>query len=100
MVVSPGAESYVEVLAVSTDGRLALRPLGANNKWLSSSLLNGIDVKAWGIVQPGTIQSNSYVISDGWSGSGITVITQGTPTVTAGSLVNVTGAAGLLSSKE
>ena len=99
MVVSAGAESYIEVLAMSTDGQLALRPLGANNKWLSCSLLNGIYVKAWGVVQPGTIKANSYVISDGWSGSGITVITPGTPTVTEGSLVNVKGAAGLSSSQ-
>jgi hypothetical protein len=87
-------ERYIVVESVTGDVSASVGSLGANNKYLADTKLNGLYVKAWGVVKAGSVIGNTYFITDGYKNSGIKVITQGVPVVTEGSLVVVSGAAG------
>jgi hypothetical protein len=91
MMTTPGGERYIDVSNMYCGAYADVLPLGANNKAIRSDLMNGLLVKAWGKVI--SIGYDSYVISDG-SDEGLTVRTQGTPTVGQDQPVAVTGAAG------
>jgi len=94
MRTSSGGERYLEVASASVTGTGSVRPLAANNKTLLTSLMDGLYVTAYGMVVPGSVTDNSFVIADGSNG-GILVLTDGPPEVNEGDTVLATGAAGL-----
>jgi len=95
MRTTAGGERYIQINGLSSDGATTPRPLGVNNRALRHSLADGLYVMAWGQVKAGSIIGNSYVITDGSDEAGIKVMTPGSPGVTEGQYVTVTGAAGL-----
>jgi len=88
-----GGELYLDADLVTPHGPGSVAPLGANNRFLSSSLADGLSVAAWGWVLAEPI-GNTFFISDGSDGVGIKVIVDGAPGVSAGDFVTVRGAAG------
>ncbi|MDO8587465.1 MAG: chitobiase/beta-hexosaminidase C-terminal domain-containing protein [Armatimonadota bacterium] len=90
----PGQEPYIDVSVMTPNGPLALNPLGANNKELRRSMMDGLYVAAWGYVKTGSLAADSYVIGDGADVAGIKVVTVGLPDVMEGQFVIVSGAAG------
>jgi len=87
-----GEEIHIQVSAMVSDGTASPVPFGSNNTGLTSALLDGLFVTAWGRVV--SVGSNSYLISDGSDGTGITISTSGAPGVSVGDYKTVTGAAG------
>lgn len=87
-----GGEKYIQLTEIASAGLGSVRPIGVNNRDLLTSLLSGFYVKTWGIVKPGSIIGNSYILADTPTDAGIKVITQDTPTVTEGALTVITGA--------
>ena len=90
------SEPYIQTTVMDSENAGTVKPLAANNKAISVSLMDGLYVTAWGLVQSASVNSNSYVISDGSPDNMIKVVTAGTPSVKAGDFVTVTGAAGLV----
>ena len=91
---APGGERYIQLSEIVPGGSVSIRPLGVNSRDLRSRLLDGLYVSAWGIVKPGSVTANSYIIADDPDEAGIRVVTQGAPTVAENQFVSVTGAAG------
>jgi len=91
---APGGERYIQLSEIVPGGSVSMRPLGVNSRDLRSRLLDGLYVSAWGIVKPGSVTANSYIIADDPDEAGIRVVTQGAPTVAENQFVSVTGAAG------
>ena len=89
-----GEEPYIQVTTMTANGSASVKPLGANNRAVLMSLTDGIYTTTWGKVKPGSITTNSYVITDGSDEVGIRVVTQAAPTVNEGDFVVVTGAPG------
>ena len=77
-----------------SEGTGAVGPLGVTNRGLVDVMMEGLYVRAWGVVKTGSIIGNSFVITDGSDDSGIKIITFDAPGVTEGEFVTVTGAAG------
>jgi hypothetical protein len=70
-------------------------PLAANNRDLKSPMMNGLLVRAYGRVKPGSITTFTYEITDGSDSEGILVSTpEVPPDIGPGQFVTVTGAAG------
>lgn len=90
---TPGGEPYLAVDLVTPHGILDVKPLGVSNRALASSLLNGLYVTAWGRVLSDPVD-NVFWITDGSTATGIKVICDGAPGVSAGQYVTVCGAAG------
>ena len=90
-----GAEPYIQVTEMTPNGSVNVKPLGANNRAVGMSLMDGIFATTWGRVIPGSITINSYVITDGSDDVGIRVVTQVAPTVNEGDFVVITGALGI-----
>lgn len=89
-----GAEPYIQVTTMTPATGPTVEPVAAGNFALYSDIIDGLWVLAYGRVVPGSITSNSYVLSDGDGGPGVKVITQGAPGVTENAFVWLTGAAG------
>ena len=89
-----GGEQYIELTAISSVSSQDTDALGANQKSVKTSLLDGLKVTIWGKVKAGSLAAHSYVISDGYDAAGVLVKTASTPTVHEGDAVAVTGAAG------
>ena len=87
-------ERYIRVEAMVQCGRLALRPLGSNNRNIKQRLMDGLFVKTWSRVVPGSVAENRFYITDGSDSAGVKVITAGVPGVSDGELISVSGAAG------
>lgn len=91
---TPGGERFLGVTGISTVGTMSLQSLGANNNAAASGLLDGLFVRVWGKVVPGSIGVDSYQITDG----GNFPLTVKTPVfpwwLAEGDFVTVTGAAG------
>ena len=94
LATTPGGERYVQLSEIASVGPVALRPVGVSSRSLSSSLLSGLYIRTWGIVKPGSVTANSFVLADELDGVGVKVVTQGTPAVTPGAFTLVTGAVG------
>ncbi len=90
----PGGERCIQVDTVTAGDYAEVKPLGASNSGLRSGLMDGLYVTAWGRVVPGSVSSNSFVISDGTDSSGIKVVTEDAPNVSEGDYATVSGAAG------
>ncbi len=90
-----GGEPFVLLGGMITVGTGAAAPLGAANRSVLEGLMDGLLVKTWGMVKPGSITAGSFVLSDGSDDAGIQVFTNGTPAVADGQFVAVTGAAGI-----
>lgn len=89
-----GGERFLGVTGISSVGTLNLQSLGANNNAAASSLLDGLFVRVWGTVVPGSVGVDSYQITDGGSAP-LKVMTSMFPWwVMEGEFVTVTGAAG------
>ena len=89
-----GDEPYIQVTRMTAVGSATAKPVGASNRAAAMSSMDGIYATIWGRVTPGTITSNSYVVTDGSDGVGIRVVTQSAPTVTAGEFAVISGALG------
>ena len=89
-----GGERYILVDQMASDGTGAVGPLGVTNRALLVELMEGLYVRAWGLVKAGSIAGNSFVITDGSDETGIRVVTPAAPGVTEGEFVTVVGAAG------
>lgn len=87
-------EQAIILDAMTPSGYAPLSPFAINNSGLALDITCGLHVTTWGVVQPGSIMANSYVISDGSLGPGIRVITSTYPSVSESQFVIVTGAAG------
>ena len=99
MATRPGGERYVLVDEMETIEEGTVEPLGMNNRALADDAVCGLRVRAWGKVKPGSITSQSYVVSDGSNPAGIRVITHSAPGVNENQFVTVTGAAGLIGTR-
>ena len=93
LATTSGGERYIELSEIVPGAPTSIRPLGVNSRDLLTGLMDGLYVSTWGIVKPGSVIGNSYVIADDPDDVGIKVLTQGAPTVTPGEFVIVTGAA-------
>lgn len=91
-----GSECYILLDAITGVGPGAMHPLGTTNAAAMSPLVTGLYVKVWGTVESGSIAANSFVLNDGSSGAGLTVIADGAPGVSDGNFVTVTGAMGFV----
>ena len=89
-----GGERYIVPDQISPCGMHSLKPLAASNRSLILPLMDGLFVKAWLTVKPGSVTGNSFVLTDGSDSAGIEVLTQGPPGVSDGDYVTLTGAAG------
>ncbi|MCC6483550.1 MAG: hypothetical protein IT209_01780 [Armatimonadetes bacterium] len=89
-----GGERFVQLSSAFKTGSTTLQPLFAQNHALKMPLMDGLFVCAFGRVVAGSVTPNSYVLSDGSGSAGVRVVTPGTPSVSEGDLVKVTGAAG------
>lgn len=94
VIATAGIERYIQILAMTSDGTQQLSPLGITNRTLLLPLVDGLFVTAWGIVKSGSVIANSFIISDGSDSTGIKIITTSAPTVSEGSFVSISGAAG------
>ena len=94
MRTTPGGERYIELTAISSVSSKNTAPFGANQRAVKDRMMDGLKVTIWGKVKIGSLAAHSYVISDGYDGAGVLVKTASTPTVSEGSVVAVTGAAG------
>ncbi|MGQ9764641.1 MAG: hypothetical protein ACUVRS_06350 [Armatimonadota bacterium] len=56
--------------------------------------MDGLFVRTWSRVVPGSVGENSFRITDGSDSAGVSVITVGAPGVSGGELISVSGAAG------
>lgn len=95
--LTAGGERYIQItslLPYIPQINEPIEPYSANNRALQLRILDGIYVLAWGRVLPGSIGPNSFVITDGASGTGLIIYTQGSPAVSPNSFVVVRGAAG------
>jgi len=88
------SEPYIQISSIASNGSVPIRPLGANNRAISSGMLDGLLVRTWGKVK--SIGANSYVLCDGSDNEGIAVITLGSPEVGVGDFVTVTGVIGVV----
>jgi len=89
-----GGERYIQLSSMSTSTPGTVKPLGANNRNLKLRNVDGLYVKTWGTVKPGSITGSSFVLTDGSEGAGIKIITTDAPGVTENEFVKVEGAAG------
>lgn len=89
-----GGERYIQLDEMVSGDPASLRPVGVSSRDLLTTLLDGLYIRTWGTVKPQSVTDNSFVITDGPDDGGVRVVTQGTPTVTEGTLAIVTGAAG------
>ncbi|MEI6914610.1 MAG: hypothetical protein WCL39_05705 [Armatimonadota bacterium] len=89
-----GAEPYIQVTQMGTNEPVSLKPYVAINRSIARSLMDGLYITTFGTVKPDSVTGNSYVITDGSDDVGITVVTEGPPTVIPGEFVVVTGAVG------
>lgn len=89
-----GGEPYVQVTAATSHGEHSTSRVALNNRAAKTDIVSGLWVMVWGVVQPGSIIGNSYIVVDGADGTGVKIITPTAPNVTEGQFVIVTGAAG------
>jgi len=87
-------ERYITVEQISSCGTHSIKPLAASNRSLNLPLMDGLFVKAWLQVRPGSITGSSFILTDGSDATGIKVLTQGSPAVSDGDFITITGAAG------
>lgn len=91
LATTSGGERYIQLSEIESSGLASVKPVGVS---VLARSLEGLYIKTWGTVKPGSITGNSFVIADGLDDLGIKVITPGTPTVTSGAFTIVAGAAG------
>ncbi|MEJ5297501.1 MAG: hypothetical protein WHZ52_05630 [Armatimonadota bacterium] len=89
-----GGERRILVDQISVVGTASPVPLAANNRDLKSPMMNGLYVRAYGRVKPGSITTFTYEITDGSDQEGILISTPEVPDLQPGQFVTVTGAAG------
>jgi len=90
-----GGERRILVDRITAAGTASPAPLAANNRDLKSPMMNGLLVRAYGRVKPGSITTFTYEITDGSDSEGILVSTpEVPPDIGPGQFVTVTGAAG------
>ncbi len=89
-----GGERRILVDQITAVGTAAPVPLTANNRDLKSPMMNGLYVRAYGRVKPGSITTFTYEITDGSDEQGIVISTPEVPDLQPGQFVTVTGAAG------
>jgi len=89
-----GGERYIQLGTMSTPVPGSVKPVAASNRNLKTRVMDGLYVKTWGTVKPGSITGNSFVVTDGSDETGITIITTGAPGVVENEFVKVEGAAG------
>ncbi len=95
VLTSPGGERYIQATSIYVEGSASVEPLSAINRAVKSGLMDGLYVRTWGRVKPGSITANSFVIDDSSTDSGLLVLTGQTPSVSEGQFVVVTGAVGV-----
>ena len=91
---SAAGEKYILIDRLTPSGIFSVDPLGCSNAALGRPLTNGLYVRTWGTVIPGSVIGNSFLLTDGSNGTGVKVITQGTPGVSDNQFIIVTGTAG------
>lgn len=87
-----GGERVVRLVSLGTVGQADAIPLGINGANLQDPMADGLLVRCWGMVKPGSVDADSFVL-DTHDGE-IQVQTPGAPTVVPGDTVSVVGAAG------
>ena len=88
---TPEGERYINLSTCIPDGNgFLVTPFGANNPTVKTGLMTGLKVRVWGTVK--SIDSDSYVVSDGADTNGITVY--GQCPVSKRQFTSLTGAAG------
>lgn len=86
-------ERCIRVQGMMSLGSATVPALGVNGRHSDDPHLNGMYVRVWGVVQPGSVTATSFTISDG--SAPVTVLTDGPPGVSEGQFVVIDGAAGL-----
>lgn len=86
-------EPYVEITALTPSANGSIDPVAATNSSCKTAMMEGLLVRIWGRVKPGSIGGASYVVSDGSDSAGVTVLTKAAPTVNEGDFVVITGIA-------
>ena len=99
MQTKTNGERYIALDAVTPLGDGSVRALGVNNRAVKSAGMDGLLVTVWGTVKAGSVTANSFIITDGSDEEGIKIITSGSPGVSPGAYVTVTGAAGIEAGK-
>jgi len=94
MRTTTAGERYIQADATLVCGSHSVGPVGSSQKALRRAICDGLYVKVWGTVKPGSITSNSFVLLDGTDEAGLKVITQGLPGVVEGEFASLSGAAG------
>ncbi len=92
MSTTADGERCIQVQSMIETGSASVSPLGVNGRDAVATGLDGLYVRVWGLVQAGSVTGDSFVISDG--SAPITVVTDGSPSVTSGQFVVIDGAAG------
>ena len=87
-------EKYILLDRITPSGSFSISPLACSNVALGWPLMDGLYIKTWGKVKPGSIGDNNFSITDGSNGNGIQVLTQSAPAVNENEFVIITGAAG------
>jgi len=93
MATKPWGERFIQLKALWATDKAEARPLVCSSRSLASGLADGLLVRVFGTVAPGSVQPDSFVLLDGY-GSGLRVFTAAPPEVTEGEFVAVVGAAG------
>ena len=95
MQTKSSGERYISVSSLLRGVSASVYPLAMNQQGLKRALADGLCVRVWGRIKPGSVTTNSYILVDGSDDDGIKVITTSTPSVTANTYVALTGAAGM-----
>jgi len=93
MATKPWGERFIQLKALWATDKAEARPLVCSSRSLASGLADGLLVRVFGTVAPGSVQPDSFMLLDG-HGSGLRVFTAAPPEVTEGEFVAVDGAAG------
>lgn len=94
MQTTNAGERYISVQAMAKCGDLQLRPVGANNRALRNRQMDGLYVRTWSRVVPGSVTDSSFRITDGSDDLGIKIVTRARANVSDNQLISVSGAAG------
>lgn len=86
-------ERAIQVISLQVVGSGTVNPLVTNTRDMQQPLLDGLLVNGFGVVKPGSIQGNSFILNDG-AGAGVRVFVKDISRFEEGQFVRVQGAAG------
>lgn len=86
-------EPYIETTALTPCASSLINPVAATNSSCKTAMMEGLLVRVWGKVKPGSLAWDRYEVSDGSGSTGVTVLTKTAPTANEGDLVVITGIA-------